>query len=324
MPANLTPRYRKAEETYRQAKTAGEKSAALEEMLRVIPKHKGTEHIQGDLRKRLAKLRAASAQKRGKSGFDLFRVERHGAGQIPLLGIPNCGKSALVAALTQAKANVAPFPFATHAPVPGMMPFEDIQIQLVDLPPITTDGLVPGMMGTLRGADALMMCLDVSSDDLLEQADTVLGVIAERGLVRTGAPLQEGDEQKRMLFVATKADQPTAATNLDTFRELRPDLRPILPTSAENGAGLEDLAAACFSALSIVRIYSKHPGKEPDLGAPFTLPAGSSVLDLARSVHRDLETDLQSARLWGSAKYDGQTVQRDYVLSDRDIVQLHV
>ena len=324
MPANLTPQFRKAEEEYRQAQSVPAKIEALEEMLRLIPKHKGTEHVQGDIKRRLAKLRTAAVQKKGKGGPDPFHIEKHGAGQIVTVGAPNSGKSALVAAVTKARTNVAAFPFATHAPVPGMVLFEDVQVQLVDMPPVTADGFIPGMIGALRNADALAVCLDLSADDLLEQSDTCFGAMSDRGLVRQGEELEEGFEAKPMLVVGTKMDAAGAADNLQVLRELRPDLAAILPVSAETGEGLERFAADCFEILDVVRVYSKQPGKPADIDDPFTLRRGSTVMDLAAAIHRDMVQELKYARIWGSGKFDGQTVQRDHVLADRDVVELHV
>ncbi len=324
MPANLTPQYRKAEEAYRHATAVAAKIEALEDMLRLIPKHKGTEHIQGDLKSRLAKLRAASTQKKGKGGVDPFFVERHGAGQVVVLGMPNVGKSALVAGVTKARTAVAPYPFATHAPLPGMMPFEDIQIQMVDMPPVTDEGLVPGMMGALDRADGLLICLDLSAPDLLEQSEACFDAMASRGLFRPGTEAPEGSATKPMIVIGTKADGSDAMDNLEALLELRPDLAPVHPTSVPDGTGLAELPQMCFDMIRVVRIYSKQPGKPVDTGAPFTLPCGSTVLDFARAVHREMAGSLRYARVWGSAKFDGQTVQRDHVIQDGDIVELHV
>ena len=323
MPANLPPQYKKAEESYRQAKTVSEKVAALEEMLALIPKHKGTEHVQGDLKSRLAKLRAAGEQKKGKSGPDPFHVPKHGAGQIAVVGTPNAGKSALIAAATGAPVKVADYPFSTHTPTPAMMPFEDIQIQLLDLPPVTADGMVTGMMGTLRNADAIVVCLDLAADDLLEQAEICFETMAMRGLVPEGPDVPEGGEAKSMLVVGTKIDVEGAQENLDVFLELRPDLSGLLATSAREKTGLAEFAERCFEMLDVVRIYSKEPGKDPDFEAPFTLARGSVVLDMARAVHGEIAQSLKYARIWGSGKFDGQPVQQDHILVDKDIIELH-
>jgi ribosome-interacting GTPase 1 len=324
MPANLTPDYKRAEQRYREARTPVEKIEALEEMLRVIPKHKGTDHLQADIKRKLAKLREAASQKKGKGGVDVFHVDKHGAGQFAFVGAPNSGKSALVGRLTGAQTHVAPFPFATGLPAPGMMPFEDVQIQLIDLPPVTPDGFVPGMLGALRFADGLIVCLDLAADDLLEQSDVCFRSLAERGIVMAPNAPPEGGEAKPILVAGTKADLPAARGNLEALRELRPDLRDLLLVSAETGEGLAELARRCFVLLDIVRIYTKEPGEQPDMQAPFTLRRGSTVLDLANEVHRELAKGLKSARVWGSARFDGQTVVRDHVLEDGDIVELHM
>jgi hypothetical protein len=332
MPANLTPDYRNAEKVYRQAKTAPEKIAALEQMLATIPKHKGTEKMQADIKHRIAKTRAAATQARGKGGgVDIFFVEKQGAGQVALVGTPNAGKSSLVAAVSHAKVKVAPYPYATHAPVPGMMPFEDIQIQLVDLPPVSAEGLVPGMTGTLRNADILMICLDLSADDVLEQVEVCLRALEARGLVpastrgeREGQKGPEGAIAKRMIFVGTKADAPRAKDNLEALRGLRADREPFVVASAETREGLEDLGKRLFAMLDVVRVYSKEPGKPADLDQPFILPRGSTVMDLAETIHRELAQNLKRARIWGGGKYDGQAVQRDHVLADKDVIELHV
>ena len=176
MPANLTPQYLEAEEAYRRAKTQQEKLAALEEMLRSIPKHKGTEKMQADIKRRIAKLRdeAARAAKKGKA--DPYRVEREGAGQVFVVGPPNSGKSSVVAALTSAKVVVADYPFATSAPVPGMMKHENVLIQLVDTPPITPDTFPPAMAAALRGGDGLLVTIDASSDDCLDMLEECVGL----------------------------------------------------------------------------------------------------------------------------------------------------
>jgi len=324
MPANLTPQYLNAEKAFRAAKTVAEKIAALEEMYATIPKHKGTEKMQGDIKRRLAKFRQAAQQAKAKGGIDPFHVTKHGAGQFVLFGTPNSGKSAIVGAATKAHVNVAPYPFATHGPVPGMMAFEDVQIQLVDLPPVTREVVVPGMMGTVRGADGILVCVDLSAPDLLDQVDVCLGVLEGRGMVPEGREVPEGGVEKRMLLVGTKADAAGAADNFAALEELHAGLAPMFATSAETGQGMDELARRCFEMLGVVRVYSKEPGKPLDMGQPFILPRGSTVLDMAAEVHREIAQNLKRARIWGGGKYDGQPVQRDHVLADRDVIELHV
>ena len=324
MPANLSPEYKAAEETFRKAKTKEEKLAALEEMLAVIPKHKGTEKLQAEIRKRLSKLRAVEEQKGGSGPqSNPYLVEPQGAGQIVLIGFPNVGKSTLVGRLTNAKTTAAQYPFSTGVPIPGMMPFRDILIQLVDTPPVTEEGIPGPLMATLQNADAFLVMVDASSDDCLEQLTETIQMLKQRRLVRDEIP--EGGRALTMdqvLLAANKFDSSTAADNLALIRELweGPEL---LPISAEHGHGLEQLRESCFAVLDIIRIYTKAPGKDPDMDSPFVLKRGSTVLDLAEQIHKEVAENLKGAKLWGtSAKFDGQNAALEHLLEDEDIVEL--
>ena len=325
MPANLTPEYFKAERWFREATTTEEKLLALEQMLRVMPKHKGTDHLRADLRRKLSKLKEAPAKKAKAKHADIFHIPRSGAGQIVLLGTPNCGKSSIVAALTNAKVNVADFPFATGAPVPGMMMFEDVPIQLVDMPPITADYSAPGQVGTYRNCDLIAIVIDLSAD-VAEQIDVCLDFLASRNLLmdeKTAAVDERGNLLgKEVLCICTKSDiaQPGAMQRL---RESCKHSFEFVEFSSSNAADLEKLSSAFFRLLNIVRVYAKPPGKKADMAEPFTLPAGSTVMDLATAIHRELAEKLKFARIWGTGVYPGQNAQRNHVLNDKDIIELH-
>ena len=325
MPANLTPEYFKAEKWYKSAATNEEKILALERMLAVMPKHKGTDHLKADLRKKLSKLRDTATQKKGAKHVDIFHVPRGGSGQIVLLGTPNSGKSSIVAALTNAKVNVADFPFATSQPVPGMVTFEDIQIQLVDMPPITVDYTAPGQVGTYRNCDIIGIVIDLSAD-VQEQLDTCLDFLESRSLLihsETPAYDPQGNVLGKKAFcICTKSDIARA----DTLESLKKSCKysfEFIEVSAATGEGLEELSAKFFKLLGIIRVYAKPPGKPADMTEPFTLPVGSTVMDLATAIHRQLAEKLKIARIWGTGVYDGQNTQRNHVLNDKDIIELH-
>lgn len=330
MPANLTPQYLKAEQAYREAKTTADKIAALEEMLRVMPKHKGTDHLQADLKRRLARLRddATQESRSKKKGFDPFRIERHGAGQVPVLGGPNAGKSSLVAKLTNAPTQVAPYPFATTVPVPGMVRHEDVSIQLVDLPPLAGEELPGGLLGLMKQADGAVLLLDLAEPAVLEQLEAIVGAF-DRGRARLfdrqmPLPPEPLVQDIPCLCLANKVDLPGAEEVLPLIEEaLRGRLRPI-PISVERGDGMAEVPARLFQLLDLVRVYSKVPGKEPDLTSPTPLKRGATVVDFARAIHRDFPDHLKEARVWGSARFGGQAVPRDHTLSDKDVVELHV
>jgi ribosome-interacting GTPase 1 len=325
MPANLTPEYFKAEKWFREAASTDEKVLALEQMLRVMPKHKGTDHLRADLRRKLSKLKDTTTKKGPAKHVDVFHVPRSGAGQITLLGTPNSGKSAIVAALTNAKVNVADFPFATTAPVPGMVKFEDIQIQLVDMPPITADYLAPGQVGTYRNCDLIAIVIDLSADTQ-EQLRICLDFLESRNLlIDSETPAVDGQGNilaKKAFCICTKSDiaEPGA---LGTLKELCKHSFEFVEISVETGTGLEELPATFFRLLDIIRIYAKPPGKPADMTDPFTLPVGSTVMDLATGIHRQLAEKLKFARIWGTGVYDGQNAQRNHVLNDKDIIELH-
>ncbi len=321
MPANLTPQYHEAEEKFKEAETPEEKAAALKEMLSTIPKHKGTEKLQADIKRRLAALKKESQKKKARSTFNPFHVEKQGAGQVVLAGYPNVGKSTLVASLTRARTRVADYPFSTTVPIAGMMPYEDILIQLVDTPPITEEVVPPGILMTYRGGDALLIVIDVHTGACLEQLEGCLGFLTEKRVI-SGPGEPPGPRTLPYLILANKADLPGSAENMEVLRELRPDVKLVSLSSRDEPQ--EALKNKIFAMLDVVRIYSKTPGKPPDMEKPFTLKRGGTVLDFANAVHREFPERLKNALVWGSSRFDGQAVPRDYVLQDRDIVELQV
>ena len=327
MPANLTPQYLQAEKEFRQAKTREEKIACLENMLALIPKHKGTDKMQGDIRRRLRILRQEGEKARKGKRTPGFLVNREGAAQLALLGAPNTGKSQLLAALTNAHPTVGEYPFTTHAPQPGMVQYEDIQIQLVDTPPITADYFEPWTPDIVRRADGALLVADVGSDDVLDGLDIILKRLAavKVELVRevpAGAP-NPFRHFRKAAIVANKMDSRDAPARLAVLQEFYAERFQIWPVSAVGGTGLDSLPARLFEFLRIIRVYTKQPGKKPDLTQPYTAPEGCTVLELAVKVHREFEQTLKSARIWGSGKYDGIHVKQNHVLSDGDIIELH-
>lgn len=319
MPANLSPEFKQAEERFRAAGSPGERLACLEEMLSTIPKHKGTEKMQADLKSRIAKLRKELGTKKGGARRqDWFHVEKQGAGQVAVFGPPNCGKSALVAALTGLPAQVAPWPFTTTAPAAGMMLYEDIQVQLVDTPPVAPEAPA-WVFHIIRTADIAAWLIDLCDDDLLESTERVAGLLAE---ARIGFEPAEGIVVKPLLRVGTRADDSQALDRLEILRELIGEVE-VLPVSVETGQGLDELKRRLFRALRITRVYTKRPGHPADMKDPVILPEGSTVLDAAQHLHKDIAAGLSFARLWNDSGYDGQRVERAHVVQDRDILEFH-
>lgn len=327
MPANLPPEYFVAEKRFREAKSIPEKIAALEAMLAIMPHHKGTDKLRATLRRKLAKLREEGEQRRGRGGRgDLYTVRKEGAGQVAMAGMPNAGKSQLLASLTNATPEVAEYPFTTQLPQAGMIPYENIKIQLVDLPPLSPDHVEPWVFNILRGADLLLVVLDLSHDPLGE-LETLREMMRGQRIVILG--LDEAGEEwglypKKAIIVGNKGDLDPEGENLTVLRELYGEGVPMIQVSAKEGRGLEELKRKVFSMLDIVRVYPKPPGKQPDMSNPVILRRGSTVEDLAEEIHKDFVKKLRYARIWGSARFDGQRVHRDWPLSDGDIVELHI
>jgi uncharacterized protein len=330
MPANLPPQYSKAEEEYRRATSPAEKLERLRELFRLLPKHKGTEKLQSDLKQKISRVKdeLEGAKAGGKKAGPSHRVPPEGAGQVALVGAPNAGKSAILAALTNAKPEVAAYPFTTRAPYPGIMTWEDVRIQLVDLPPITADFLEPWVPSLIRSADAALLVVDLADDDSADATEAVLARLAGVHTELVGTlPFDVDDESiqhVKTLMVANKLDAPGAAGRLEVIQEWFGPLYPDVAIAAQTGAGLDSLRRKTYDLLGVIRIYTKVPGKPPDTTKPFTVAIGSTVIELAREVHRDFEHSLKFARVWGQGVFEGQTVKRDHELHDGDVVELHV
>jgi ribosome-interacting GTPase 1 len=333
MPANLPPQYHKAEADFRRAAEPSGRLEALREMFRLLPKHKGTEKLQSDLKQKISRAKeeveGGGAGVGGKKGGLSYRVPREGAGQVVILGAPNAGKSALVGATTRAQVEVAAYPFTTRAPQPGMAPHRDVMIQLVDMPPITAEYFEPWVSSIVRHADLAILLGDLSSDDVLEATQEVIDQLAAVHTRLVGALPSEDDTDEGTQFVRTivagsKGDVEGAVERLELVREVFGADYPVRWFSSVTREGLDSLMGDAYDGLGVVRIYTKVPGKPADRAHPFTIPVGSTVADLAHHIHRDLGDGLKSARVWGTGVFEGQTVKRDHELHDADVVELHV
>jgi ribosome-interacting GTPase 1 len=326
MPANLTPDYERAERTYREAQSDDERLGALREMFATIPKHKGTEKLQADIKHRISLLRKMAARAPAR-GPDLFHVPHAGAGQIVVAGLPNVGKSKLVWKITNGHApvKITDYPFATALPVPGMALWQDVQLEFVDTPPVTSEHVPPGLIGTFHNSDILALVVD-SSEDPLEETEALLSILHGREFILRSVPRDQLDasnpHEHAALLLATKCDL-AAPDVIDTLRELYADQLDVLPVSAETGEGLDKLLERCWQMLAAIRVYTKEPGMAADTKKPFILDQDATVEALATEIHRDLAAKLRFARLWRQGHPAGIQVHRTEILRDGDIVELH-
>ena len=347
MPANLSPEYRQAEQAFRSAHHPRERLECLKEMLRTIPKHKGTEHIQADIKSRVRELtRELSLPHKGPARVGTGHAISHqGVAQICLVGPPNSGKSSLHSLLTGSKAEIAPFPYATRQPLPGLLSFEDIAFQLIDLPPVSAERLEPELAGFLQATDAVWLVLDLADPDSSEQLLALCAQLRQRGITLSErwpggenpiqpdvGPVETMEKEPApdpfavelpTLLVANKSDLDPDPDEINVLEELTGVRFPAVGTSVVTGVGIGLLAPFLFNALCIVRVYTKAPGKPAEKARPFTVRRGATILDVARLVHQDLASTLKFARIWGSGTFEGQQVGPEHPVADGDIVELH-
>ncbi|HEY4313392.1 MAG TPA: GTPase [Pirellulales bacterium] len=330
MATNLTPQYHKAEEAYRRATTVDEELKWLEVMFREMPKHKASEKLQSDLKQKISRAKKeVEAAKKTPAKQTGVKIPRQGAGTVLLVGGPNAGKSQLLAALTRATPEIAPYPFTTRIPLPGMMTWEDVQVQLIDTPPITPDIFETYMQGLIRGADLVLLLVDLGSDEGIDECQAVLDKLGttKTRLART-SHLDEDDiglSFTQTLLVPNKIDLEDASIRLELMHESKQWDFAEFVVSAQVGTGLEELRTASYQALDVMRVYTKHPkAKGPDYERPFTLRRGGTVADVAALVHKDFAEQLKTARVWGAGVHDGTPVKGDHVLSDKDVIELHI
>lgn len=326
MPANLPPQYFEAEKRYRAAREPEEKIAALQTMLAAMPKHKGTDKLHGELRRKIARFSQEAERKYATAKSTGFHIGKEGAGQVMLVGLANVGKSQLLAALTEAIPEIAEYPFTTQTPIPGMMKLEDIQIQLVDTPPIGRKEVRILLANTLRNADLIAILVDLSLEPT-SQVEAALQGLREARI----EPLTDGTTEptpgsypRKMLIVGNKSELAGANEHWERLRSQYARSFPLVSISAREGRGLEEFRRTVYEALNIVRVYTKSPGSKAELSDPLILEKGSTVEEAAEALHKDFRENLRYAVVWGSGKYDGQRVSKGHVLQDGDIIEFHI
>ncbi len=322
MSANLPPQFYTVSAKLKEAKTPEEKISILEELLAIVPKHKGTEKVQRDIKTKIAKLKKQKPKRAKREG--LYSIKKEGAGQIAIIGPANAGKSSLLNTLTNAKAKVAPYSFTTEIPQPAMMPYENILIQLVDTPPLTKSS-PPWLKGILKAADGLLAIFDLSSGNVTEDIEKLQELLDDQGIA-----------DKKILFLGNKVDLQESKQNLKKIQSQY----KIKAISCLKGTGvdehsfistlryarlIEELKKEIFDLLEIVRVYTKSSNKSsPDFEHPFIFKKNSRLIELASQIHRDFFFSFRYAKLFKRNFKKPQFVSKDYLLQDEDIIEIHI
>ena len=326
MPANLTPEYLKAEQRYKNAVTNEEKLSALEEMMAKIPKHKGTEKLRADIKKRISKVKSILLhdKKHKKTGL-YYDIKKEGAGQIVLTGLPNSGKSSILNLLTNAQPQIGDYPFTTQVPEIGMMKFENVQVQLVDMPAFSRNHFQGWAISIVRNTDALCIvinCRKNISSQLEEYFEVLTRCKIE--LHKSEEELETGYLHKRSMVLLNRLEQ---SMKNGIYVELRKKgLKKFVILELNDGlkCDVEVLKKELFRVLNVIRVYTKQPGEKPDMNDPVILKTGVTIMDFARQIHKDFMKKLRFAKVWSARTFEGQMVSHDFILEDGDIIELHI
>jgi ribosome-interacting GTPase 1 len=322
MPVTLPAQYRAAQAQLMAARLLDDRKAVLAELLATLPRHESTTRVRAELKRHLARLRNELARRASKKSHQVH-VDPEGVAQVLLLGAPNVGKSSLLGLLTRAEPSIADYPFSTTRPQAGLTRFEDVMLQLVDLPAVTAQHIDPWMQSLAQGADAALLVADPSAPEVLAGIEDVCDRFTALDLPLVGA-LPDGSPDQVMplptLLVINKTDLVDEG-EIEVLEELYHDRYTCVRCSVRQRIGVQALKLALWCLLQLVRVYLRKPGKSRERSEAMVLPAGSSVSDLVMRVSPEKAERLAAARVWGG-KIQGQRVGRDFLLRDRDEVEL--
>jgi hypothetical protein len=308
MPANLPPQFFELQKKMKKTQDVEEKIEILKEMLAVCPKHKGTEKVREDLKRKMAKLRKEiQVIKKASRKENIYTIKKEGAGQVVIVGPPNSGKTTLINALCSSHFKTGDYLFTTTLPQPAMMSFENIQIQLVDLPPLTEDFFPGWMKNILWNVDIILSVFDLSSPDFEKEVKSFKQILKNLKL-----------NEKEILFIGNKLDLEKIPSSSILKR-----IGISMIVSAKNKIGLEKLKKKIFERLKIVRVYSKKPGEKPNFKSPFVFKQGAILLDFIEEIHQGFLKNFKFAKLYKKDLKNPIFISKNYILQDEDIIELH-
>jgi uncharacterized protein len=318
MPANLPTIYHKIEARLKFADTSEEKISILREMLAVMPKHKGTDGLRAELNSKIAKLKKEAKKKPQARRLDLTHVPKMGIAQVVLMGAPNSGKSALLAAMTNATPEVASYPFTTQKPDVGMIEFENVQIQLVDTPPLYENFHPPWLLALGRSSNVIIGMISGSKSNPEKELDSLLSRLETGSIFLESRDFYNGEDlmRKNGFIIVSRSGEDKIKLLREKYGE-RLDFQRF-----ELNSEVEILKKEIYDFLNLIRIYTKPPGKEADFTEPVVLSKGSTVEDAAYHIHKDFANKMKYTKLWRGSNNPRQ-VGPEEVLMEGDVVEFH-
>lgn len=268
--------------------------------------------LEGKKAEVLAKPKAKARQ------YDPFEIPMSGVGRIALFGLSNVGKSTLMNAITNTEVDVGAYLHTTTIGQAGACTYQGVTFQIVDLPgflDFKEDWTISKQINRVaRTSDAIMMVVDLAMD-----LDRQLEFLTEQ--LEEAKILVDGKSEYKIAVIATKGDLPGSK---DTYQELLEKTKwTVYPTAYNNEESLEQLKESLFELLKIIRVYTKTPGKKPNLDEPFVIRKGATVADVAEKIHTSFLKRFRYAKIWGtSTVHDGHQVGLNHILHDKDIIEL--
>ncbi len=391
MPANLPPDARKKWAEVEETHNPRERLQKMEEFLSLVPKHKGTAKTCAQVKKQMSSLRKEIEEKKkkkkaSKGGPKTF-IEKEGAAQVALISMTKAGRSSLLSSLTRAKVEISTNLYATRSPIPGIMTYQDLQIQIIEAPALmegAADGKAWGLqtLGIARNADGLIIVVDLAQDPV-KQLSIILDELS-RARISTIKPTSKVEIERKYMgiglriivfgrlvnctfkeveellkgynvtdaivkisgdatlsdieeaifeimvyrptvIIANKIDLQGAEGNLKRLQAYLGNRLPAVAVSALTGTGLDKIGENLFNTLEIIRIYTKEPNEREYSKKPFILRKGSTIFNLAKSIHSDFKDDFYFARVWSERLvFSPQKVGSTFKLQDGDVVEIHL
>jgi len=301
MPVNAHPEYLDAEKHFHEAQTDEERIKALEEMIRWVPKHKSAESLRKNIRTRYKKLKQEFAiKKKKRSSKKGIKKEEM---QAVLVGLTNSGKSSILKSLTNAEPRIASYGFTTTHPEIGTLNYQRCHIQIIDLPPLSSENFDKGLVNT---ADTILITVEK-----IHEIQIVLDSITNKNT--------------KKIIVFNKIDIHDENTKRKISETLKSKKYNFVTISTETGEGIEELKEKIFKSFPVIRVYTRHPGKKQKLDdVPVILPPKSTLQDVAEKILHGYSKQVKYAKVTGpSSKFPNQQVGLKHIVKDKDIIEFY-